>query len=472
MHPEPNYAEACHWWSDLEDIWTPVGWKDHLFAFNVFFNGAILAQPDLNRRTENWKGQGVQLSFYPCSDRASMVSPAYPDYTTHYYDDGMVKQGWEDAPAPVLYSEYVVGPAVLRQQVVAHVSGGKAVETGIEPLFAWVRLSVHDFCPGIPHEDRYGFLMRINAPHILSSMWRVYSLTYHLERAQYPRKLHAETMSGGQNPGFRLVEEDGKIRLGIPNTSEYQATYTPNSPLEFDSEVFLSLEAVKGAHVDVLVPMLPTDRETFDRELALGFEGALAETNAFWTPKPATAARMQVPEGPINEVIEQSLRFAEVIAEKNPADGQYAFRSGSFIYSDLWTTPHAMNCIMMLDTLGYHEIVERHLRIFKKEQGTVVPPGDAFILHPGYLSSPKSLTSIDWISDHGALLYTIASHALLSGDRQFTEEWAEAIVKACDFVKDARAIRGHGGRGRHPSRRRAERQSGHLASGVERRLGL
>ena len=37
-------------------------------------------------------------------------------------------------------------------------------------------------------------------------------------------------------------------------------------------------------------------------------------------------------------------------------------------------------------------------------------------LHPGDLpSSLKTLTSIDWLTDHGALLYTISEHALLSG---------------------------------------------------------
>ena len=61
--PEANYHLASQWWSDLPNIWTPVGWKDHAFRFNVFFNGMILAQPDMNSRTKEWQGQGVQLTF-------------------------------------------------------------------------------------------------------------------------------------------------------------------------------------------------------------------------------------------------------------------------------------------------------------------------------------------------------------------------------------------------------------------------
>ena len=57
---EPNFEIASGWWADLWNIWTPVGWKDHLHRFNVLWNGTILAKPDMNRRSH---GQGLQLSL-------------------------------------------------------------------------------------------------------------------------------------------------------------------------------------------------------------------------------------------------------------------------------------------------------------------------------------------------------------------------------------------------------------------------
>jgi len=62
---EPNFDAACEWWAGLPNIWTPLGWREHMFRFNVLWNGTILAQPHMNRRTEKWKGLGVQLSFAP-----------------------------------------------------------------------------------------------------------------------------------------------------------------------------------------------------------------------------------------------------------------------------------------------------------------------------------------------------------------------------------------------------------------------
>ena len=76
-----------------------------------------------------------------------------------------------------------------------------------------------------------------------------------------------------------------------------------------------------------------------------------------------------------------------------------------------------MTCVFLLDNLGYHAAVEKYLQVFKSTQGSVVPPGDAFKPHPGYLATPKSLTAINWLTDHGALLWAISEHALISGNR-------------------------------------------------------
>jgi len=54
---EPDMETALAWWTDLPNKWTVIGWKDHLFRYNVLFNGTLIAQPDLNRRTEKMEGR-------------------------------------------------------------------------------------------------------------------------------------------------------------------------------------------------------------------------------------------------------------------------------------------------------------------------------------------------------------------------------------------------------------------------------
>ncbi|MCK5644719.1 MAG: hypothetical protein KAJ19_28225, partial [Gammaproteobacteria bacterium] len=220
-----------------------------------------------------------------------------------------------------------------------------------------------------------------------------------------------------------------------------------SSPLGEGRDYYLSvtLPIVKGAYADLLLPMIPISPEQMNTELELGFEGALRESDRYWSEIPKSAARIETPEKKLNEVIAQNLKFAEVIAEKNPTTGEYSFLSGSWNYARLWPTPTSMVAHMMLDKLGYHEVVERHIGIFLKNQGTVKPPGPSHNLHPGYFSSPKTLTSIDWLADHGAILYEVCKHALLTGDSEFTDRWIDAIIKGCDFIKDARAVTDHEG---------------------------
>jgi hypothetical protein len=43
--PEPDARTALTWWTPQRGVWTPIGWKDHLFRFTSVYNGAILVTP-------------------------------------------------------------------------------------------------------------------------------------------------------------------------------------------------------------------------------------------------------------------------------------------------------------------------------------------------------------------------------------------------------------------------------------------
>ena len=138
---EPNMETALKWWNELPNKWTPVGWKDHMFRFNVLFNGTIIAQPDLNRQTVEWAGQGVQLAFVASTGGAEAFNPYRADFYYVYreQDDGGVIQGWRECETPVLWSEWAADGCIMRQYAFAHIPGGDEVIIGTEPLFAWVR---------------------------------------------------------------------------------------------------------------------------------------------------------------------------------------------------------------------------------------------------------------------------------------------------------------------------------------------
>jgi hypothetical protein len=179
--------------------------------------------------------------------------------------------------------------------------------------------------------------------------------------------------------------------------------------------------------------------------LALGRDAALCEANRHWAVAIPTASHVDTPEPLVNAAARHAVRFCEVIAERHPETGQYALLSGSWHYEALWATPTSMNITMILDGLGHHRAAAKYLDIFRQEQGTIVPPGKAYHQHAGYLATPRRWTSIDWLTDHGAILHAAAHHALVTDDPQFIELWTEPILKACEFICDFRTCDGHGG---------------------------
>ncbi len=429
---EPDLNTALTWWSEAPNRWTPVGWKDHVYRFNVMYDGTLQCVQERHKADTP-----AQFGFTPSAGFSERLWMALPGR-----DDNMVKQGWTDDTAPVLWSEWSWRGVLLRQTVFAHVPGGQAVQSGSEPLFAWVRLSVHDVCEGLPRPATAGFLIKINRQSVRVEMARKYNIAYHPEESRYPGPLIPSTTACG---GYSLLEPDGRIRLALPAGQEMTTAWQEKRPTESDVLLHVGMPCVAGRHVDLLIPFLPVDAETCARESALGFDGALQEANAFWSQLPSTAARVEIPEGYITEALRRNLQMAEIDAEKDPTTGRYAQVTGSWSYAfGLWATPNSMTLDFM-DRFGHHAAVEKYLELFLQYQGKGQPPGDAYGPHPGFLGVPKDLKSVDWLSDHGAVLWVVSQHGLLTSDDAFAKKWLPAVEKACDFIKDSRAKKGHGG---------------------------
>lgn len=442
---EPNLEMASQWWPDLTDYWTPVGWKHHRFRYNIFFDGTIYVDPALSQTATAWAGQGVQIRVQPM---ASENVAAYDRLRAERYtleDDRRCRQGWTADPAPVLWTEWSRDGLLLREDIFAHVAGGAPVKDGLEPLFAWVRLSVHDLAEGLPLPKQYTFCLQINSPHVRPSMLVRHNINMVEAKARYPRPLTADAAKYDRSRGLRVLEPDGKVRLAIAPGAEVEAALLPAEGEAKDPLVYIQIEARKGAFVDVLVPMIPIEPAVVDRELLQGFEIARREANAFWSPRPATAATIDVPETYINDTIHQFERFVEVLSEREPETGRNVTLSGSLAYVKIWATPTGKMVSMFLDPLGYHELAGQYLEPFIEAQGTRKPPSKFLETHPGYLGSPAKFKSIDWMADHGSLLFALANHALMSSDQALKERYADVLIKGSEFIRDARRVKGHGG---------------------------
>lgn len=476
---EPNYSNMAALWPEMPNVWTPVGWIDHLFRFNVVYTGLIVAEPHpaipfTKKHTEQYAGQGIQLTLLPSTNGAL---PEVRNETYQLTDDNSNRtgsQGWEDTPAPVLWTKWKQQPLsslglVMKSRMFAHIPGGGNIITGTESLFGWVRISVDKKNPLWP-VGTAGMLIKINAPHMGFGMNAHFNCLVMPANSKYPHDLKFEAIGDGK-PGCVLFEGDNVRMAVVPGTASGIDFYDRSAksaeaakdkthlmpgmeiktaPVGVSGEgrdyyLHVTIPATDNAYFDVLLPFLPVDKATFDKELALGYDGALAQTNRYWASLPNTAAKIDVPEPQINKAIKALVDSAQVIAERNPDNGDYSLLTGSYVYTSAWPTPMSMTCHTLLDPLGRHDAVEKYLKIYKDNQGKLGAPGPSYKPHPGYLGAPRTLSAIDWIPDHGAVLYTMAYHALITGDKKFIDDYLPCMIKACEFIKDSRANHNHSG---------------------------
>jgi len=453
-----DVQKALQWWPEQQNVYTPVGWRHQLFRFTVFFEGTILAEPHPTvyfpkDHTKQYEGLGLQLSVLPSLDGTDPRPVRNDPYRMETLTGNRTgHQGWdEDHATPVLWTQWrqslpAMNGLVLESKFFAHVPGGREVESGIEPLFGWLRLSVKE-ANGSALQETAGFLLALNAPHTRLHLYTTENCVLEPSRALYPRELRM-AVGPGSKP---MVVEDGTqgelVRLAVDSEADEAVAWSvpQDSASQQDCTVYLPLPVEKGAHVDVLIPHIPVPKEIVEAELKLGYDAALAESDRYWTRQPETAASISVPEPFFNNALDFTLKASQVVAERNPETGEYAMLTGPIVYACVWATPNAMTFSMLLDPMGRHDAVERYLDVYKAHQGEVVPPGPSYGPSPGYFGVPRSLKSVDWLSDHGAVLYTICRHGLITGDRRFIDDYLDAIIAACDFIRESRRRTDHDG---------------------------
>ncbi len=453
---EPSVEKAKCWWEEQTNVWTPIGWKNNYLRFVSLYNGALMIDPahglmGPRPNSRPFVGKDFMLTFGATAD--GLPAPLPSERTNvRSIDRGHGIQGWDfDHETPLLWTEFrVQAGLIIRAEVFAHQKGTSDVVGGMEPLYAWVRLKVIWVDP-----------IRKPAVHpVTVQMSRVFyehndecynkispepsfAIMVNPGKAPYGPELKAELYSDNGLQGIYVTEPDGKVRLAVQPTDEGRISFFEVSEGVYALKALLRAET--GDHVDMLLPMFPEERELIAEEQAMTYDGALTASDWYWSRRPATASTFRVPEKYISEAIEMGIKFAPIVAELDYVTGEYSYLLGAWGYDCLWSTPTSMQSHMFIDQLGRHDLTARYSEIFKTNQGTIKAPGSTYYLHPGYFGSPKTLTAIDWLSDHGAILLQVATSGLLSGDKDYIDHWMPSIVAACDFMKDMSAETGHDG---------------------------
>ena len=240
-----------------------------------------------------------------------------------------LRQGWKDDEAPVLWPEWSKDGLRIRSEVFAHVPGGGDVKTGNQPLFLWLRLRVHEAAPARAQAVQ-DFDLILQSPHVSTDMTMWNNVHFTPAQARYPRPLKVEGGDADPAKRLRILEDDSHVRLAIAPGESQELVFSAATGEQPWHRLHVRLPAREGAHMDVLLPMISAERPVLDDELSLGYEAALAQTCRYWNEITACSTRFEVPEQAINDCIRQSVRFSNLLTEKNPVTGKYCKVNGSW----------------------------------------------------------------------------------------------------------------------------------------------
>lgn len=456
---EWDARRACEVWPDQHAHWAPVSWKDHLHDFAVFHDGTIVCSP----AGSGWshivpaevQAFAVQLNVRVCTPEWS-AAPLIDSWLQHRRNpDGMQVASWAKDAAPVYQVEHGVEyvPVQVRQTQFAHVPGGKPVKRGDEAHFLWIRFEVSEVVKLINPRQPVCVCLTMTAPSAKPDMYAFNNIQFGAKSQDYPGGLF---LLGGTDLSKPLFWAHGCDHIGGKNiraailggnrdvTFKVAKSEIPTGTHRAVRHVVLSLPAKIGAHVDVLLPATPVDDDDVAREMRYGFDGALRETRQFWRRELRTRTRICLPEPLLQNWVDHYPRLSAMIAQKDPATGEHAMVTGQLTYEAIWATLVALD-LHALDLVGFGRETEKYLEPFRLHQGETAPPSRHLSAHPGYLTSPKRVTGHRWLSDHGAILWAAANHGLLTRDGAFLARWLPSIVKACEFICEARRVRYRGG---------------------------
>lgn len=174
----------------------------------------------------------------------------------------------------------------------------------------------------------------------------------------------------------------------------------------------------------------------------------------------SSGTRISVPEPAVNNICRAQLLYNQAHIVQ-AADKDYFMPVDSFV--GVWPWSH-MKQMVAMDEYGYHEDVRKTLTYFLHLQGKRPPnnmnvtsyagvfPSSTTFEESGWEDDPESTIYgriaqemrgkveefPNWANNTGCILYAFGQHYFYTGDKQWLETVAPALLKACGWIIDQR----------------------------------
>ena len=208
---------------------------------------------------------------------------------------------------------------------------------------------------------------------------------------------------------------DGTRGFGVYRSGRiFSVSRLNGAPLAAD-EVSILLQPGASAVLDINLPHRPVSAERASRLAAASLPDRLALARRYWEEKLAAAARIELPEKRITEMIRAGLLHLDLVAYGREPGGTLVPTIGIYTAIGSESSP----IIQFMDSMGLHDEARRALQFFLDKQHD-----DGFIQNFG-----------DYMLETGAALWSMGEHYRYTRDDAWVRTIEPKLLKACDYLQ-------------------------------------
>ncbi|MGD1008734.1 MAG: hypothetical protein ABR951_01125 [Candidatus Aminicenantales bacterium] len=384
-----------------------IGWKEHPEEIHVAPNGALVFP-----KTPLPGG----LYLLPLLQLGSTAGP-------ELLDPDSVVQELVDGYLPGVRSGWKLGGFQVRELAFATLLEGPTVRTGREMLVAVARWTVKNESG---REQAVRLAFRIGEAVSGQSLFKT-PPAYPAPLA-FKRPFMVET-------GGRILIRVSASRVTVALQPSLQAgkalsTFPPGTDLTID----FRLRPGEERPIDLFIPYVPAGVEKTGDIERLAAEPQLEIFRDFWTRELNRRAQFIVPEKRVRDSYRAALAYSMILVDRDP-HGYSLPHSDATAYEHVWAGDSA--CVIhAADRLGYHQDAAAYLDYFLSRQGRRAPEGDVSSAD-GFFSG--DVPGLCWVGDNGFILWALAEHYKLTGDKVWLRKVAPKMIKSCDWIIRERA---------------------------------
>jgi hypothetical protein len=438
---EPSYERAVALWPDMRRPVTFLGCKDHPDEFAVMWNGNISTQTptatDADRRLfQDRKDDALQMSF---------SVGTRPGFGNRNDEDGTTAASLLEGHLPIaVIRTRKDGMAVVQEAFVSDEHGKCVAGVWNAPVFLRMRFTVEQ-----TGED--------SAPVRLWAQVAANHTSYHTSTRRnirilpvaplYHRQLHQDGDSLLDSRGFVVMTADRTFRFHAQLPSPLSSIALQEFQLDRNVAEF-ELPRRKGATVELILPFVPASVEKVAAVRRHPYQQALELARECWKGEIGRGMQVTVPEESLNELWRSAAPVAFITADAYP-NGERILKTAPHQYEACWVTLMAIN-VEALTRMGYLAEAAAYLKPFldSKRRRPVPNTGASYLSASGFLSGPGEHVAINWVSDHGAILWAASEYFLLTRDAAFLRQWLPTLLEGVDWIsKEREQTKRAGGRG-------------------------